>query len=307
MPARTPNNIPANKFSLPFTILAIQTDDLSSRQAESYTVVLLRHDEKPAVRTGLDLDAIGSLAATDASGSLLAALDRKTIDRASLADRGRHRRRGAGRAPARPDPAARTEGLRTRNVERCFDLEPLETVAEAAETGNGAGGASPADSGNDGALQTAVLCRALLDLLASQDPDTMEMLIRLAEGTGTGLERLLARMSARTAGRGDAASRVDRSGRSGERPSISPIPCSVRPRSATARATRPKRTVISIRWTRRIWPACLRPAGCSKAAWKVTSNGRSRYPWSAASPARSTMARCCWWKRVRARGNRFPT
>ncbi len=235
MSAPTPNNIPASEFSLPFTILAIQPDDLSSRQAESYTVVLLRHDEKPEVRTGLDLEAIGSLAATDASGSLLAAYGPED----HLTERLWRIAAGIDAVVLDVRLLARIllPGLRDyerATVERCFDPEPLETVAEAAgsaetgdeaagpaDTGVGSGGASPADSGNDGALQTAVLCRALLDLLASQDPDTMETLILLAEGTGTGLERLLARMSARTAGRGDAPSRVDRSARSGERPSIS--------------------------------------------------------------------------------------
>ena len=235
MSAPTPNNIPASEFSLPYTILAIQPDDLSSRQAESYTVVLLRHDEKPEVRTGLDLEAIGSLAATDASGSLLAAYGPED----HLTERLWRIAAGIDAVVLDVRLLARIllPGLRDyerATVERCFDPEPLETVAEAAgsaetgdeaagpaETGNGAGGASPADSGNDGALQTAVICRALLELLASQDPDTMETLILLAEGTGTGLERLLARMSARTAGRGDAPSRKDRSARSGERPPIS--------------------------------------------------------------------------------------
>ena len=235
MSARTPNNIPAGGFPFPYTVLAIQPDDLSSSQDESYTVARFGHDEKPAVRTGLDLDAIRDLAATDASGSLLAAYGPED----HLSERLWRIAAGIDAVVLDVRLLARIllPGLRDyerATVERCFDPEPLETVAEVAgpaetgdeaagpvETGNGAGGASPADSGNDGALQTAVLCRALLDLLASQDPDTMETLILLAEGTGTGLERLLARMSARTAGRGDVPSYADRSARSGERSPIS--------------------------------------------------------------------------------------
>lgn len=205
MSARTPNNVPAGGFPLPYTVLAIQPDDLSSPQDESYTVARFGHDEKPEVRTGLDLDAIRDLAATDASGSLLAAYGPED-----------HVTERLWRIAAGIDAVVLDVRLLARillpglrdyeraTVERYVDQEPAEAGAEA-----------------DGALQTAVLCRALLDLLASQDPDTMETLILLAEGTGTGLERLLARMTARTAGRGDAPSRADRSVRSGERPPVS--------------------------------------------------------------------------------------
>ncbi|MDE2847977.1 MAG: DEAD/DEAH box helicase family protein [Gemmatimonadota bacterium] len=215
MSAPTPNNIPAGEFSLPFTILAIQPDELSSRQAESYTVVLLRHNEKPEVRTGLDLEAIGGLAATDTSGSLLAAYGPED----HLTERLWRIAAGIDAVVLDVRLLARIllPGLRDyerATVERCFDPEP-------AESRDGAAG--PAETGTEDALKTAVLCRSLLDLLASQDPDTKETLILLAEGTGTGLERLLARMTARTgrtASRGDTGSRGNHSARSGERPPI---------------------------------------------------------------------------------------
>lgn len=224
MSAPTPNNIPASEFSLPFTILAIQPDDLSSRQAESFTVVLLRYDEKPEVRTGLDLEAIGGLAATDASGPLLAAYGPED----HLTERLWQIAAGIYAVVLDVRLLARIllPGLRDyerATVVRC--VEPItagtgDGAAKSAESGDEA--ADPAESGTDAgdALKTAVLCRVLLNLLASQDPDTMETLILLAEGTGTGLERLLARMTVRTAGRGDAASRADHSAHSGEGPPI---------------------------------------------------------------------------------------
>ena len=223
MPARTPKDSSANEFSLPYTILAIQPDDLSSPLDESYTVALFGHDEKPEVRTGLDLDAIGDLAAAHASGSLLAAYGPED----HLTERLWRIAAGIDAVVLDVRLLARIllPGLRDyerATVERYVDPEPVETGAGGADTEVGSGDASPADSGTkaDGALKTAVLCRVLLDLLASQDPDTMETLILLAEGTGTGLERLLARITARTAGRGDAASRVDHPAGSGERPPI---------------------------------------------------------------------------------------
>ena len=313
MSARTPNNIPANGFSLAFAILAIHPDGRSSPPDESFTVALLGHDEKPKVRTGLDMEAIGRLAGTHASGILLAAYGPED----HLTERLWRIAAGIDAVVLDVCLLARIllPGLRDyerATVERCVEPEPAESAdgvgEKSAEAGAVEGDPEPAENGADDALKTALLCRALLDLLASQDPETTETLILLAEGTGSGLERLLARMAARTAGHGVMpASHADPFGLVQRKDRRSPIPRSVRPRSATARVTRPKPTTISISWTRRSWPACSRPVDCSKAAWTVTSNGRSRYPWSAASPARSTKARCCWWKRVRARGSRSPT
>ena len=230
MSARTPNPFPATKIPLPNSILAIQPDDLSLPQNESYTVALSRHDEKPEIRTGLDLKAIGDLAAAQASGSLVAAYGPDD----HLAERLWRIAAGIDAVVLDVRLLARIllPGLRDyerATVERCVDPAPAESGAGAARPAeSGAddarpaetGAASPVETGAGGALKTAELCRALLDLLASQDPETKETLILLAEGTGSGLERLLARMAARTAGRGDAASHVDHSDRSAERPPI---------------------------------------------------------------------------------------
>ncbi len=204
MSARTPNTTPATVNSLPYSILAIQPDDLSSPQGESYSVARYGHDEKPEVSTGLDLKAIEDLAAAHAAGSLLAVYG--TEDH--LTERLWQIAAGIDAVLLDVRLLARIllPGLRDyerATVERCIDPGLLETR-----------------DGAEDAVKTAVLCQALLDLLASLDPDTMETLILLAEGTGTGLERLLARMTARTAGRGDAASRAGYSTRSGERPPI---------------------------------------------------------------------------------------
>ena len=202
MSARTPNNIPANGFSLAFAILAIHPDGRSSPPDESFTVALLGHDEKPKVRTGLDMEAIGRLAGTHASGILLAAYGPED----HLTERLWRIAAGIDAVVLDVCLLARIllPGLRDyerATVERCVEPEPAESGAEDA-------------------LKTALLCRALLGLLASQDPDTTETLILLAEGTGSGLERLLARMTARTAGHGDDGYRVDPSAGTGERPSI---------------------------------------------------------------------------------------
>ncbi|MDE2726542.1 MAG: hypothetical protein OXI19_00870, partial [Gemmatimonadota bacterium] len=209
MSAPTPNNIPASEFSLPFTILAIQPDDLSSKQSESYTVVRLRYDEKPEVRTGLDLEAIGGLAVADASGPLLAAYGPED----HLTERLWQIAAGIDAVVLDVRLLARILLPGLRDYERA-------TVERCVE---------PNTSGTGDALKTAVLCRVLLDLLASQDPDTMETLILLAEGTGTGLERLLARMTTRTAWTartdrpaklGGNGSPMDIPSHSGERPPI---------------------------------------------------------------------------------------
>ncbi len=243
MSARTPNNIPANGFSLPFTILAIHPDDLSSPRDATYTAALLGHEEKAEIRTGQDMEAIGGLAAMQTSGILFAAYGPED-----------HLTEGLWRIAAGIDAVVLDVCLLARillpglgdyeraTVERYVDPKTARTgdgAAKPAETGDvaagpaatetGAGGTTPADSGTDDALKTALLCRALLGLLASQDPDTMETMILLAEGTGTGLERLLARMTvqaartvqtARTAGLGGNGSRKDIPSTSGESPSI---------------------------------------------------------------------------------------
>ncbi|MDE0097493.1 MAG: DEAD/DEAH box helicase family protein, partial [Gammaproteobacteria bacterium] len=225
MSARTPNTIPASEIPLPYSILAIQPDVLTSPQGESYSVALSRHDEKPEVHTGLDLEAIGDLAAAHASGSLFAAYgpdDHLTERLWSIA---------AGVDAVLLDVRLLARillpGLRDyepATVERCFDrgpAQPVDRAERSAEAGAVEGDAGPAEPGTSDALKTALLCRALLDLLASQDPDTKETLILLAEGTGTGLERLLARMTARTSGLGDIGQHMDHSARSGGKPPIS--------------------------------------------------------------------------------------
>ena len=66
-------------------------------------------------------------------------------------------------------------------------------------------GPSGTGDGAGGALKTASLCRSLLELLSSLDPETKETMVRLAEGTGSGLERLLVGMTTPAAGRGEGA------------------------------------------------------------------------------------------------------
>ena len=252
MSARKPNNIPAGESPLPCAILAIQPDDLSSPQEASYAAALLRHDEKPEVRTGLDMEAIGELAASQATGSLLAAygpedhlterlwrlasgidavvLDVRLLARILLPGLRDYERATVERY-VDPEPAetvdeaadpAETVDEAARPAETVDEAaRPAETVDEAADPAETVDEAArPAETVDEAALKTAVLCRALLDRLASLDPDTMETLILLAEGTGSGLERLLARLTARTAGLGGTRSGMDRSARSGERPPI---------------------------------------------------------------------------------------
>ena len=225
MSARTPNNIPANGFSLAFAILAIHPDGRSSPPDESFTVALLGQDEKPKVRTGLDMEAIGRLTGTHASGILLAAYGPED----HLTERLWRIAAGIDAVVLDVRLLARVllPGLRDyerATVERCVEPEPAAAAdgvgEKSAEAGAVEGEPEPAESGAEDAQKTALLCRALLGLLASQDPDTMETLILLAEGTGSGLERLLARMTAGTTGHGDAGYRVDPSAGTGERPSI---------------------------------------------------------------------------------------
>ena len=228
MSARTPNIFPTPRIPFPHSILAIQPENLSSPRDESYTAVLLRHDEPPEVRTGLDPEAVGSLAAAQASGSLLAAYgpDDQLTERLWRIAAGVD----ASVLDVRLLARILLPGLRDyepATVARCFDPGPSELEAEAGTAHPGereaeAGTAHPAEREAEAgtALKTAVLCRELLELLASQDPDTLETLILLAEGTGTGIERLLARMTAWTAGSGDAGIRTDFSSRSRERPPI---------------------------------------------------------------------------------------
>ncbi len=212
MSARTPNNITATEIPFPYTVLAIQPDDdPSSADGEFYTAAFFRHDEKPEERTGLDLESIGDLAAAHGSGSLLAAYGPDE----QLADRLWRIAAGIDAVLVDVRLLARIllPGLRDyerETVERCVDLVPAVTADGALRPVE-----SEAESGD--ALKTAVLCRVLLDMLASQATDTMETLVLLAEGTGSGLERLLARMTARaprTAGHGGTGLPTDLTSRS---------------------------------------------------------------------------------------------
>lgn len=235
MSARTPINTSAGGFYLPFTILAIQPDDLSSPQDESYTVAFFGHEEKPEVRTGLDMEEIVGLAATHASGALLAVYgpeDHLTKRLWRIAGS-----IGGEVLDVRLLARILLPGLRDferTTVERCVDPGTAEDAVEVvsdSEAGAVDGDARPVvavDEARD-ALKTATLCRVLLDLLASQHPETMELLIRLAEGTGSGLERLLARMTVRTAqtarparlpGRVDPGLSMDHAAPSAEKPTI---------------------------------------------------------------------------------------
>ncbi len=178
MSPRTSNTTPViDTLPSPHSFFAIQPENPSAPDTTIYTVVLVRQDEIPEERTGLDLAMIQDMAGDGASGSFIAAYGPE----GDLSER--LWRIAAGFDSFLLDVRRLAQillpGLKDyepATVAGCFDLAFDESQDKASD-----------------AIETAAVCRGLLDMLSALDPDTMDTLARLAEGSGSDLERLFTR------------------------------------------------------------------------------------------------------------------
>ena len=187
--------------SYPRSFLTIQPETHDSSDTGSFIVVPVLRGEVLEARAGLSTEDIRDLARSQAAAVFFAVYG----PRDDLAGR-------LWQIAAGMDSFVLDVRLLARVLLPGLSDYGLDTVAERFDpaflSGRDAAGAG---------RMTAQVCLALLDILSDLDPDTLSTLVRLSEGGGSGMERILAeteRSRVAMEGSGEKAS-MKRSGRSG--------------------------------------------------------------------------------------------
>ena len=158
------------------SFFAIQPETHTRTDTGSFTIVPVLRGEALETRTGLDLAGIRDLARSGEADAFFAVYGA----REELADR-------LWQIAAGIDSFLLDVRLLARVLLPGLSDYGLDTVAERFGTGS-LSGRDAAGAGR----ATAQVCLALLDLLSNLDSDTLSTLIRLSEGAGTGIERVIA-------------------------------------------------------------------------------------------------------------------